>query len=72
MLWFDRGERPTQQALRRIVGDVAVSLRDQLLGLGRRRPDKATLRQRISEALQDLPDRLRREPKDEDERGIGT
>jgi small GTP-binding protein len=59
MVWFAHGERPTQDALKRMVGDVAVYLRDRLLGLGKKKPDRGTLRQRISEALKDLPGQLR-------------
>jgi small GTP-binding protein len=59
MMWFARGERPTQEAMRNMVAGVATHLRDQLLGLGRKRPDKDTLRERISQALQDLPTNLR-------------
>jgi small GTP-binding protein len=59
MVWFAHGERPTEDALKRMVGDVAVYLRDRLLGLGKKKPDRGTLRQRISEALKDLPGQLR-------------
>jgi small GTP-binding protein len=59
MLWFSRGERPTRQAMQRMVTDLTVHLRDSLLGLGRKRPDRVTLRERISQALQSLPDRER-------------
>jgi GTP-binding protein Era len=56
MIWFSRGERPSQQALRKMVAELSVHLRDSLVGLGKKRPDRVTLRQRISQALQDLPD----------------
>ena len=59
MVWFARGERPTQDALKKMVSEVASYLRDQLLGLGKRKPSQETLRQRISQALQDLPSQLR-------------
>ena len=52
ILWFSREERPSQQALRRMVTEVSVHLRDNLTGLGRKRPDRITLRRRISQALQ--------------------
>jgi small GTP-binding protein len=59
MVWFDRGERPTQETMKKLVGDVALHVRDSLLGLGRERPDRATLRERISQALKELPSHLR-------------
>jgi len=59
MMWFAYGERPTQEALQTVTTDVAIYLRDQLLGLGEKRSDRGTLRQRVSQALRDLPDQLR-------------
>jgi small GTP-binding protein len=59
MMWFARGERPTQEAMKRMVSDVAVHVRDRLLGLGKERPDRETLRQRLTQALKDLPGHLR-------------
>jgi uncharacterized protein (DUF697 family)/GTP-binding protein EngB required for normal cell division len=59
MMWFAYGEKPTRETLQKITMDVAIYLRDQLLELGERRPDRGTLRQRVSQALKDLPDRLR-------------
>ena len=59
MMWFARGERPTQEAMKRMVSDVAAHLRDSLLGLGKKRPDRETLRQRLTHALKDLPAHLR-------------
>ncbi len=55
MIWFSRGERPSQHALRNMVAELTVHLRDSLAGLGKKRPDRVTLRQRITQALQDLP-----------------
>jgi small GTP-binding protein len=59
MAWFDRGERPTRETLQQTVAGVADHLKDQLLGLGKKKPDRATLRQRIVEALNSLPGQLR-------------
>jgi GTP-binding protein Era len=61
MVWFAHGEKPTAEALRRIAGQVAGILRERLLDLGKKKPDKRTLRQRLAEGLQDLPERLRGE-----------
>ena len=57
--WFGHGEKPTRASLQRIVAGVTDHLRVRLLGLGRKRPDRATLRQRLTEALKDLPAHLR-------------
>jgi hypothetical protein len=45
------------------VAGVADHLKDQLLGLGKKKPDRATLRQRIVEALNSLPGQLRPDSK---------
>jgi uncharacterized protein (DUF697 family) len=55
MMWFAYGEKPTREALQKTTTDVAIYLQNQLLGLGKKRPDRGTLRQRISQALKDLP-----------------
>lgn len=70
MGWFAYGERPTQAALKEKVADLTRYLKEQLVGLGEKKPDRGTLRQRIARALDDLPGRLRPAPKasdDEDE-----
>jgi small GTP-binding protein len=59
MIWFAYGEKPTQQALQKIVADTTYYLKDQLAGLGEKRPDRGTLRQRITQALNNLPRHLR-------------
>jgi len=58
MLWFAHGERPTQGALRKIVTDVTNHLKGQLMGLGEKRPERGRLRERIAQALKDLPSQL--------------
>ena len=70
MIWFAHGERPTQEALQKIVADVTNHLKEQLMGLGEKKPDRGTLRQRIAQALKDLPNQLRpdgRAPTDKDD-----
>jgi GTP-binding protein Era len=61
MIWFAHGEKPTAETLRRVASEVARTLRDRLLDLGKKKPDKRTLRQRLAESLHDLPQRLGRE-----------
>jgi small GTP-binding protein len=58
MMWFAYGEKPTRESLQKTTTDIAIHLRDQLLALGEKRPDRGTLRQRITQALKDLPDQF--------------
>ncbi|MCL7453902.1 MAG: 50S ribosome-binding GTPase [Anaerolineae bacterium] len=55
MMWFGYGEKPTRESLQKTTATIAAHLRDRLLGLGQKRPDRGTLRQRITLALKDLP-----------------
>jgi small GTP-binding protein len=54
-VWFERGERLSGEGLKRISRAVTEQVMDRLRGLGRKRPGRITLRQRVSEALEDLP-----------------
>ena len=65
MMWFAYGEKPTRESMQKTVTDVTVHLRDQLLGLGKKKPDRGTVRQRITQTLKDLPDQF-------DPRGKGS
>jgi small GTP-binding protein len=58
MVWFDRGERPTQETMKRLVSGVTAHLVDRLKSMGKKRPDQDTLRKRLSEGLGDLPNDL--------------
>jgi uncharacterized protein (DUF697 family) len=53
--WFDRGERLSAPAVSRISRAVGLSIVERLRYLGRRPPERITLRQRVNEALKDLP-----------------
>jgi uncharacterized protein (DUF697 family)/GTP-binding protein EngB required for normal cell division len=59
MAWFASGERPTRESLQAMVAGVTRHLRDRLAGLDEKRPDRATLRERITGALEDLPGEMR-------------
>jgi uncharacterized protein (DUF697 family) len=59
VLWFGYGEKPTRASLQRLTTEVAVHLRDQLLGLGKKRPERETVRARITGALKELPEVVR-------------
>jgi len=55
MIWFDRGERPTQETMKKLVSGVTAHLVERLRSRGKKRPDQDTLRERLSEGLKDLP-----------------
>lgn len=59
MLWFAYGERPTQEAMQRMVTDLTTYFKDRLADLGEKRPDRQALRARITQLLNDLPAQLR-------------
>ncbi len=53
--WFERGERLAGPALRPIMGATTEYLLDSLRHIGRRKPDRRSLRQRVREALEQSP-----------------
>ncbi len=55
-VWFERGARLPSQAVGKIAKAMAESVVDRLKDLGRRRPKRATLKERVDEALKDLPE----------------
>ena len=61
MLWFAHGEKPTQETIQRIITELTLFVREQLAEFGEDRPDKRTLRNRLTQIMQDLPERLRRD-----------
>lgn len=54
-IWFERGERLTKEGLKRISKAVSESVIDRLKSLGKRRPKRDILRERVREVLQELP-----------------
>jgi small GTP-binding protein len=55
-IWFERGERLSRKALENISRAVTSTVIDRLKTLGKRRPKKGTLRQKIQESLEDSPE----------------
>ncbi len=53
--WFERGERVTGAALRRATRAVTGHMLESLRGLGRRRPSRRTLEEKIASALENAP-----------------
>ncbi len=56
--WFSRGERPSQEALHKMTHELTLYLRDQLVSVGKKKPGQESLRQRLSDALNNLPKAL--------------
>jgi GTP-binding protein Era len=54
-VWFDRGTKLSGQRVRQIARAFSETVVERLKDLGRRRPGRKTLKQRIDEALTELP-----------------
>ena len=57
MTWFSHDERPSRDAFRKQTTEISLYLRGRLADLGRRKPNEGTLKQRVTQALQDMPPR---------------
>src|SRR5207245_904434 len=55
IIWFERGERLTNDTLKEITKNVTRYLLDSLRGLGRGKPSKQGLQQRMAEVLEESP-----------------
>lgn len=71
-VWFDRGAKVSSETLREVGRAVAQSVVERLKDLGRRRPDRRTLRQRIRSALADMPELQRQPERGDSPRGGAT
>lgn len=54
-IWFERGDQLTSERLRAVSRAFTEAIVDRLRSLGKHRPKRATMRERIHEALEDLP-----------------
>ncbi|MEJ2012426.1 MAG: 50S ribosome-binding GTPase [Anaerolineales bacterium] len=52
-IWFERGVRVSSEAMRRIAQAVADEMLERLKSLGRKRPSRSTLRERVRQALEE-------------------
>jgi GTP-binding protein Era len=59
MLWFERGEKPSQETLQGVMREVGAYLREQLLSGGKDKPNQKGFAARIRAALEGLPERFR-------------
>ncbi len=65
-VWFETGERLSQDALSRLTREVTGYLLNSLKNIGKRKPGKESLRQRIEQALEKAPMAENREPLDQE------
>jgi uncharacterized protein (DUF697 family) len=54
-VWFERGERLSSQSVARISRTIGLAIVESLRNFGRRPPARVTLRERVQDALRDLP-----------------
>lgn len=59
MLWFEKGEKPSQEALQGVMREVGAYLKEQLTSGGKDKPTLGNLRERLQKALEGLPERFR-------------
>jgi len=55
ILWFERGERLTGETLKQITRSVTGYLIDSLRGLGKNKPNKQSLQERMAAVLEQAP-----------------
>jgi uncharacterized protein (DUF697 family) len=53
-VWFERGEKPSRDSIAKISREITRAIVDQLKALGRRRPEKTTIRKRVEKALEEI------------------
>ncbi|MGE5379075.1 MAG: GTPase [Bacteroidota bacterium] len=53
--WFEKGEKLSSEALKRLTEGVTSSMLDTLKSLGKRKPDQKELRERITTSLESSP-----------------
>ena len=65
-VWFERGEKPSRDSIAKISREITRAIVDQLKALGRRRPEKTTIRKRVEKALEEI------DPKENIKEGEGN
>jgi small GTP-binding protein len=53
--WFEKGEKLSSETLKKLTKGVTTALLDTFKGFGKRKPGQKALRERITQALEDLP-----------------
>ena len=64
-VWFETGAQLSNDTLKKITTDLTKTILESLRGMGKRRPDRKTLKQQIEQTLQDLPLGKNRKPVDQ-------
>ena len=54
-IWFETGEKLSNETLKRLTGDITNSLLNSLRSLGKSSPNRKNLRQQIEQSLQSMP-----------------
>jgi hypothetical protein len=62
--WFEKGEKLSSEALKKLTQGMTTYLLDTLKGLGNRKPGQKGLRERITQSLENSPLAESRSPLD--------
>lgn len=54
-IWFERGKKLSKESLAAISRSVTDTILERMKSFGKKKPKKATLRERIEESLEDIP-----------------
>jgi uncharacterized protein (DUF697 family) len=54
-VWFENGQRLSSETMKQITQQISQTVIQRLKDLGQRKPQRATLRERVQEALGELP-----------------
>lgn len=54
-VWFETGEKVSNERLKKIIDELTKNLLTQMKTIGKRRPSKATLQEKVKEALEEIP-----------------
>lgn len=55
IVWFERGERLSRESVRRLVRSITGFMVESIKSLGKRKPGRVTLQERVAEALESSP-----------------
>jgi uncharacterized protein (DUF697 family) len=64
-VWFETGERLSNESLKRLTGELTKTMLETLRGIGKRKPNKQTLKERVEQALENMPMAEDRTPLDQ-------
>ena len=70
-VWFETGEKLSRDALQRLTREITSYLLDVLKGIGKRKPGKSTLKERLTEALENAPIASQLDPTEKGSKATG-